>query len=174
MNRWVYSWVLCGGATFCALAIPAVIGQPPRVLGKPNAKEATVPRQPGGYLSDSTGKYLTIEGVKVEGGKVESNTLLVDTVDGERLDVPIPLAIHVKYIQEHNLKTASFNLPSKQRCVFKGYESGTMVGVAPAIYAAAKEEGWKKVPMSPVGWHWRPHFVALIVVQPKGLELREH
>jgi hypothetical protein len=25
--------------------------------------------------------------------------------------------------------------------------------------------------MSPVAWEWRPHFVALIVVEPKGVEL---
>jgi hypothetical protein len=30
----------------------------------------------------------------------------------------------------------------------------------------------KEVPMSPVGWQWRPHFVALIIVEPRELELR--
>jgi hypothetical protein len=28
-------------------------------------------------------------------------------------------------------------------------------------------------PMSPAQWQWRPYFVALIVVEPEGLELRK-
>ena len=47
-----------------------------------------------------------------------------------------------------------------------------MIGVPPAVPAAAKEQGWQEVPMSPVPWHWRPYFVALVIVEPKGLELR--
>lgn len=35
------------------------------------------PRQPGGYLSNDVGKYLTIEGVLYDGsGKVESNSAI--------------------------------------------------------------------------------------------------
>jgi hypothetical protein len=46
-----------------------------------------------------------------------------------------------------------------------------MVGVSPAVAAAAKDHEWQEVPMSPVQWQWRPYFVALVVVEPKGLEL---
>ena len=167
MNRFVYSGIICAGGMLCALATSTAFGQPPHVPGRANAVVASGPRQPGGLLTDHTGKYLTIEGVKAEGGKLESNTLLVDTVDGKKLDKPVQLVVHVEYIKDHNLRRASFNLPSRQRCVFKGYESGEMVGVPPAVYTAAKEQGWKEVPMSPGHWHWRPHFVALIVVEPK-------
>ncbi|HEY2838174.1 MAG TPA: hypothetical protein VGJ26_03445, partial [Pirellulales bacterium] len=118
------------------------------------------------------GEYLTIEGVKDEGGKVEYGSLVVDTVNGKKLDKPISIMVTGAYIADHNLRPASLDLSAKQRCVFKGFESGSMIGVPPAILAAAKEQGWKETPMSPVGWQWRPHFVALIVVEPKELALR--
>jgi len=35
------------------------------------------PQQPGGILGHELGTYLTIEGVKAEGVKIETNTLLV-------------------------------------------------------------------------------------------------
>ena len=47
----------------------------------------------GGFLSDQLGTYLTIEGVKTEGGKIETGTFLVDTVNGKKLDKPISLLI---------------------------------------------------------------------------------
>ena len=61
--------------------------------------------------------------------------------------------------------------PSKQRCVFKGYELGQMIGTPPAVLSAAKELGQKDVEISQAVWRWRPYFVALIAVEPKGLEL---
>jgi hypothetical protein len=64
------------------------------------------------------------------------------------------------------------NLPTKQRCILKGFESGEMIGVPPAVRLAAKEQEWQELPMSPVQWQWRPYFIALVVVEPKGLELR--
>ena len=58
-------------------------------LADASTKIPLQPRQPGGYLSDSLGTYLTIEGVLYDGnGKVESNSLVVDTVDGKRLEEP--------------------------------------------------------------------------------------
>jgi hypothetical protein len=136
------------------------------VAPRDGAVKAAGPRQPGGLLRDRLGEYLTIEGVLAAGGKIETGTLLVDTVDGKKLAKPVPLVIR-------NLK----HLPTrargeaKQRFVLKGYESGEMIGVAPAVWAAAKEQGWKDVNPSPAPWQWRPYFVALVAVEPEGLEL---
>lgn len=157
---------------FCTVVVLSVI-TPSCVADEALGNEdVNRPRQPVGYFG-SLGRYLTIEGAKAEGVKVPSNSLLVDTVNGTKLEKPITLVVHFNYVEEHNLERASFNLTSNQRYVFKGYESGHMVGVAPAVRAAAKERGWNKVPMSPVNWEWRPHFVALVVVEPKGVKLGE-
>lgn len=163
--------IICAGLALVALTVPIAVGQLPVAPG--GAISATVTaRQPGGLLRDQLGTYLTIEGVKLEGGKVESSTLLVDTVDGNELDKPISLVIRGAAVLNHNLQPAGLALSTQQRCIFKGFESGEMVGIPPAVAAAAKEQGWQEVPMSPVQWLWRPYFVALVVVKPKGLELR--
>lgn len=154
------------------MAVPLALVQ----LAVPSgvAKAETIrPRQPGGLLRDQLGAYLTIEGVKAEDGKIETGTLLVDTVDGKKLDKPISLVIRGAYVVNDNLQPARLDLPAKHRCVFKGFESGEMIGVPPAVQAAAAEQGWKGVPISPAQWQWRPYFVALIVVEPEGLELRK-
>jgi len=54
----------------------------------------------------------------------------------------------------------------------KGYEMGEMIGLAPAVEAVAKEQGWDNIPMSQVPWQWRPYFVALVVVEPRELEMK--
>ncbi len=131
------------------------------------------PRQPGGLLSDQLGVYLTIEGLRAEGAKVETGTLLVDTVDGKKLKNPVRLVIRGAVIEDHNLRPASLELPQGQRCILKGFESGEMIGVPPAISKAAQERGWKQVPMSPVQWQWRPYFVALVISEPQDLEIRK-
>ena len=114
---------------------------------------------------------MTIEGVRAEGIKVPTGTLLVDTVNGKKLDRPVPVVVRVQGFNatRFDLPTA-FVLPPKRRCGLKGFESGEMIGVPSAVRDAAKELGRQDVPMSPVGWQWRPHFVALVVVEPKGLE----
>jgi RNA polymerase sigma factor (sigma-70 family) len=137
----------------------------------PLAPGKTGPRQPGGILGDQLGKYLIIEGVLAEGGKIESGTILVDTVDGKKLNTPTPVLV-----RGPGYPTERLNLPAKQRCIFKGYESGEMIGIPPAVLAAAKEmgvpdQGIKDVSMSPKDYEWRPYFLALIVVEPKGLEI---
>jgi hypothetical protein len=161
---------VCAGLALVAMTAPVAFGQPPVPLRSSNT-DAVKPRQPGGLLGDPLGTYLTIEGVRSEGTKIETDTLLVDTIDGKKLDKPISLVIHGATIVNHNLQPARLNLPAQQRCIIKGFESGQMIGVPPAISAAAKEQGWRDVPMSPVLWQWRPHFVALVVVEPKDLQL---
>lgn len=172
MNGFVSSGIACVGVALGAMAISTAVGQPPAVLGGAKVVRAAFPRQPGGLLRDQLGDYLTIEGVKAEGGKLETGTLLVDAVDGKKLAKPILLVVRGASIANHNLQPARLDLPAKQRCVFKGYESGEMIGVPPAVGTAAKEQGWKEVPMSAVEWQWRSHFVALIVMEPGELELR--
>ncbi|XZE42934.1 hypothetical protein SH467x_002474 [Pirellulaceae bacterium SH467] len=48
-----------------------------------------------------------------------------------------------------------------------------MIGVPPAVSAAAEEQGWKEVSTSQAVWRWRTYFVALVVVEPKDLELQK-
>lgn len=171
MRSVAYVGIICAGTAFLVMTVPLALGQLPVAPGGTNA-EAVKPRQPSGLLADQLGMYLTIEGVRLEGAKIETGTLLVDTVDGKKLDKPISLVIRGASVVNHNLQLAGLNLPAKQRCILKGFESGEMIGVPPAVPAAAKEQGWQEVPMSPVQWQWRPYFVALVVVEPKGLELR--
>lgn len=131
------------------------------------------PRQPGGLLGNQLGEYRTIEGIGSAGIKVETGTLMVDTVDGKKLEQPIALVIRRAVAVDHNLQYSVFKIPPNQRCILKGFESGEMIGVPPAVSVAAKELGWKQVPMSPTQWRWRPYFVALAVVEPKDLQLNQ-
>ena len=145
--------------------VPA--GQAPGGPGGARAEQLR-PRPPGGLFGDRLGEYRTIEGVRAEGGKIETGTLLVDTVDGKKLDKPMAIVVRPR-----GYPTRRLDLPAKKRCVFKGYELGEMIGRPPAEYNAAKERGedadelvkWDAVP-----WQWRPYFVVLITVEPKGLE----
>jgi hypothetical protein len=166
------------GAALCCSVISAAFGEPPRPQAVQETSRDTTPasrpRRPGGLLSDSTGEFLTIEGIKVEHGKYETNTLLVDTVDGTKLEKPVTLLIRASYVADHNLKPAKFTLEAKKRYVLKGYESGEMIGIAPAVYAAAKEAQWREAPMSSAGWKWRPYFETLIEVGTNDLGLSNH
>ncbi|MFO1042269.1 MAG: hypothetical protein U0941_10820 [Planctomycetaceae bacterium] len=170
MNRRVYSSVVCAAALLGALAVPFALGQPSVAPG--GAQETlSRPCQPSGHFGD-LGRYLTIEGVRAEGVKIEHGTLLVDTVNGKKLDQPVSVVVRACAFDStrYDLPT-DFVLPPKQRCVFKGFESGGMIGVPSAVENAAKELGRVDLPMSPTHWRWRPYFVALIVVEPKGVEL---
>lgn len=118
------------------------------------------PKQPGGYLSSRLGEYLTIEGVRYEGnGKVESNSLVVDMVNGEKLEKPLVIVVR------------NIRLPAKTRCVLSGYEDGEMIGIPPAVQEAFKRVGRTDIPMSSKGYQWRPYFVPLSAVQPRDLKI---
>lgn len=170
MKRREYSGFVCASVLLGVMALPLAVGQPPVA---PNGAKGEVarPRQPGGYFGD-LGKYLTIEGVRAEGAKVETGTLLVDTVNGKKLNQPISIVVRAQAFNatRFDLPT-TFVLPPRQRCVLKGFESGGMIGVPSAVQDASRELGRNEVPMSPVAWQWRPYFVALIVVEPKGTEV---
>jgi hypothetical protein len=122
------------------------------------------PRSPGGILGDSLGWYVTIEGILYDGiGKVESNTLVVDTIDGKKLQKPVFVLVR------------NVSLPAKERCILKGYELGEMIGRPPAEYAAAREQGKDAEELArrdQTIWRWRPYFVVLIAAKPAGLEIR--
>jgi len=159
--------------TVCVIVAAVAIGnstmthaQPPQVAGR--IQKVAIqplplhPRQPGGFLAERLGVYVTVEGILYDGGgKVESNSLAVDTVNGRKLEKPFLIPVR-------NLR-----LPPRRRCVLKGYESGEMIGIPPAEYALTKELG--KDPLefarhSPVSFSWRPYFVTLLVVEPQGLK----
>ena len=109
-------------------------------------------------LGKGLGEYLTIEGVRAEKGMVGPRDMIVDTIDGKKLATPVHIGIR------------NVDLPVKQRCVLKGYETGEMIGTPPAAQEAAKEQG-REAKIEQAGWGWYPLFVVLIVVEPKGLEI---
>ncbi len=113
---------------------------------------------PAGRLGFPLGTYLRLEGVRVEGPKYGGRTLLVDSIDGKKLDTPIDIGIE-------NVDA----LPEERRCILRGYETGQMIGTPPAVKEAAKEEG--KVIASPqAGWKFYRYFIVLSVVEPKDLK----
>lgn len=165
MKRHVCGGVMLATTILCATVNPFAMAQIPSATNDAKAKTFR-PYQPGGILRDQLGVYLTIEGVRTDAGKVESGTLLVDTVDGQLLQKPIPVLIRTPGYPPKHIK-----LPVRQRCVFRGYESGGMIGIPQAVYAAATEQGRTESDVSPKPFSWRPYFVVLIVAEPNGLEL---
>ncbi len=71
-----------------------------------------------GRLGYPLGTYLTVEGIREEKGKVGTNTLLVEDVNVKKLDTPVS-------ITAENISV----VPVKERCIFRGYESGKMIGI---------------------------------------------
>lgn len=113
---------------------------------------------PKGKLGHPLGTYLTIEGVrfgvdKIGKAKIDAHTLLVDTINGKKLDRPITISIET-----------SGSLPMRKRCVFRGYESGRMVGVPDEV---ARTEN---LPLPQVRWQFHRYFIITSVVQPEGLD----
>jgi hypothetical protein len=113
---------------------------------------------PAGKLGHPIGTYLKIEGVRVEGPKYAGRTLLVDTVNGKKLAHPTDVAVE-------NVDA----LPTSSRCILRGYETGGMVGVPPAVFEAAKEEG-KVLSQPQAGWQFRRWFIVTSVIEPKDLK----
>jgi hypothetical protein len=150
--------------SLAAISFSLAFGQLPVAPGH-SSTESVKLCQPGGILSDQLGVYRTIEGFKVEGGKVETGTLLVDTVDGKKLNELITLLIRDAIVVNHNLQPANLSLPAKQRCVLKGFESGEMIGVPPAVLEAAEEQGWKEVPVRRFGGGVRTSSLSWLVLR---------
>ncbi len=127
----------------------------------PPQQQPTHPSQIGsdaihaGRLGYPLGTYLTIEGVRMEEGKVGTRTLLVDTINGQKLTEPIGVWID-------NVKDPG--LPRGTRCVVRGYESGRMIGLPDAV---AKAEN---LPVPQAKWQFRKYFIMTSVIEPKTLE----
>lgn len=82
-----YAQIMCVVISLAAASL--VLGQTPAA---PNTNTAVGnPLQPTGVLGDELGVYRTIEGFLSEGIKVETGTLIVDTVDGKKLDQPVSM-----------------------------------------------------------------------------------
>lgn len=116
------------------------------------------PRSPAdnnrvGTLGYKLGTYLTIGGVRAEEGKVGTHTLLVDTIGGNTLDKPIGIWIE------------NVELPKGERCVLKGYETGSMIGTPDEVLRATG------APQPQAKWQFHFHFIATSVEQPGNLKL---
>ncbi len=112
---------------------------------------------PTGRLGYSLGTYLTIEGIRAEKGKVGDQTLLVDTINGEKLKTPIGIWIE-------NIDS----LPKDKHCVLRGYESGKMIGVP---YEVAEKEN---ISLPQAAWQFYRYFIATSVVEPKNLKIKRN
>jgi hypothetical protein len=115
---------------------------------------------PDGGLGHPLGTYLTIEGVRAPQQYMTDtvNTLLVDTVNGKKLDTPGRIWVE-----------NADSLPKDTRCILRGYETGSMIGTPPAVIEAAKEEGKDFTPEQ-FGWRFQRGFIVLSVVEPKDLK----
>ncbi len=109
---------------------------------------------PIGMLGHRIGTYHSIAGVRDESGKVGDRSLLVDTIDGFRLEQPIDLWIE------------NLPLPKGERCEIHGYETGRWIGMPDEVAKAAG------VPLQQAVWQFHFAFIATSVEQPKGLELK--
>ncbi len=118
---------------------------------------------PLGKLGLPLGTYLTVEGHAAKAGfKVNpTSTLVVDTVNGKRLEQPVAVV----------LEDLDMNhpLPQHGRVVIKGYESGKMIGTPPGAIEAAKEAG-KDIGLPQAGWQFYRFFVLTSWVHPKRAE----
>ena len=114
---------------------------------------------PMGRLGFPLGTYLTIEGRRHERGKIAKGTLMVDTVNGKSIEVPIAVPIE-------NLRGGV--LPPDTRCVMRGYESGRMIGIPGEV---ARAEG---LTVTQAAWQFFRYFVGTSVVQPKSLAVNRN
>ena len=121
---------------------------------------------PSGKLGFPLGTYLTVEGQAAKVGfKVNPTcTLVVDTVNGKRLQRPVTVVV-----EELNMKNP---LPQQGRVAIKGYESGKMIGTPPAAIEAAREAG-KDIAVPQAGWQFYRFFVLTSWVHPESTESRE-
>jgi hypothetical protein len=108
---------------------------------------------PMGDLGFRVGTYLEIEGVRDTGGMVGDSNLLVDTIRGEKIDVPV--SVLVENVRE---------LPLGRRCVIRGYESVRMIGLPEQVAEA------ENLPPTQALWQMQRFFVMTSAMEPKDLE----
>ncbi len=111
---------------------------------------------PMGNLGHPLGTYLTIEGVRVEDGNfLIAPSLLVDTVNGRKLDAPVRIAVEDVSV-----------LPAGERFVLRGYESGKMIGIPPEVVE-------KEHLLQPQAfWQFYHFFVATSAVAPDSVKYK--
>jgi hypothetical protein len=115
-------------------------------------------KPPIGSLGYLIGTYLTIEGHRYEptdGLKRPGRILLVDTVQGNRLDVPVKLIIK-------NVDTDSMN--TQTRWILNGYESGAWVGSPEGLPPGT--------PVEQHQFHFHRYFVVTSVESPAQLKIK--
>ena len=124
----------------------------------PAHRQASAPQDiPMGILGYPVGTAIEIEGVRErEHGKFASQILVVDTLNGQKLATPIKVWIH-------NAKRPG--LPTKTRCVLRGYETGLMVGTPPALLRE------NQINTNPFDWQLQRRFVITSIVEPESLEI---
>ncbi len=113
---------------------------------------------PAGKLGHPLGTYLRIEGVRAE-QNMWGVPLRVDNINGKKLEKPVEVWV------------SNVDLPKDERCILRGYETGSMIGTPPAVIEAAKEEG-RDVTLTQAGWQFHRVFIVLSVIQPKNLKKR--
>ena len=115
--------------------------------------------RPVGRLGFPIGTYLRIEGHRYiptqPPFKIVGRMLLVDKVQGKRLDVPVKLQIKNADIDSLDVKT---------RCVLNGYEAG--------VWAGSPENLPPDTPAESTVFHFHPYFVVISVKAPKGLQIK--
>jgi hypothetical protein len=110
---------------------------------------------PTGRLGYKLGTYLTIEGIRLEKGKVGVQTLSVDTINGKKIAPPI--GIWVDNIE---------SLPEAERCIIRGYESGKMIGIPDEVIEK------ENLSQSQAGWQFYRYFIVTSVVEPIDLQIK--
>jgi hypothetical protein len=94
-----------------------------------------------GRLGHPLGTYLTVEGLRQTEGMVGSSTLLVEVVNGTRLDQPVEVWVD------------DVVLPTGQPTLMRGYESGRYIGTPPGVTRATGLQ-------SQAAWQFQRYFVA--------------
>ncbi len=114
--------------------------------GEAHAKIDEAGRARPGRLGLSLETSLQIEGVRGEHSR-GTRTLLVDTISGKTLEKPVGIWIQNVWRP---------GLPSGVRCVFKGYETGRVIGCSPD---------------GPAEHQFSTSFVVTEVVQPPSVRI---
>ena len=94
---------------------------------------------------------LTIEGIKQIRNpkkKIHARMILIDTVNSEKLEKPIPL--HIKNVNTDILEAGT-------RCVFEGYQSGEWVGCDGCTAPR----------------HFMHYFIVTFIVSPKSVKIEK-
>ena len=140
----------------CDTSGPSVVGITEKKFVHPSSSFPMT--RPIGRLGLPIGTYLRIEGHRYEPTKppfkIPARTLLVDTVQGNLLDVPIKISIK-------NVDTDSLDIET--RCVLNGYEAG--------VWGGSPEGLPPGTPVEQHAFHFRPYFVVISIEAPKGLKV---